>query len=76
MVGREAKTEEEMLVSKRPARAGSGIFMKGRGAAAGAEKGIETVRRKEEETETGIMIMTEVESMGGIVSATENGGDY
>lgn len=62
-------------MSKRTARAGNGMVTKGRDAAAEAEKGEGTVRRKEEETGTETMIMIEVEPMGVIVSVTDNGGN-
>lgn len=76
MVGREAKTKEEKQLTKRVSGVGSGMgtHTRGRGTAAGAEKGTGIVRRIEEETET--MIMIEVELMGGIVTATENGNYY
>lgn len=78
MVGREAKTKDEKLATKRIAGAGSrmGTCIKGRGAAAEAEKGTGIVRKKEEGTETETMIMIEVVIMGGIVSAIENGSNY
>ena len=78
MVGREAKTKDEKLATKRIAGAGStmGTRIKGRGAAAEAEKGTGIARKKEEGTKTETMITIEVVIMGGTVSATENGSNY